>query len=60
MQTSTLGAAAQRAQELAREYRERGYQVTVGPESGQLPQLLASFRPDLLARERAAHPGEGP
>ena len=51
MQTSTLAAAARRVQELAREYRDRGYQVTVEPESGQLPEPLARFRPDLVARK---------
>jgi hypothetical protein len=51
MQTSTLTAAARRVQELAQEYQDRGYQVTVGPEPGQLPEPLARFRPDLVARK---------
>ncbi len=51
MQTSTLAAAARRVEELAREYRDRGYQVLVEPESGQLPELLSGFRPDLVARK---------
>jgi hypothetical protein len=51
MQTSTLAAEARRVEELAREYRDRGYQVTVGPEPEQLPEPLARFRPDLLARK---------
>lgn len=51
MQTSTRTVAAQRVEELAREYREKGYQVTVWPEPEQLPEPLARFRPDLLARK---------
>lgn len=51
MQTSTRTVAAQRVEELAREFKERGYQVTVWPEPDQLPEPLARFRPDLLARK---------
>jgi REase_AHJR-like len=51
MQTSTLTAAARRVQELAREYQDRGYEVTVEPDSTQLPAPLANFRPDLVARK---------
>jgi REase_AHJR-like len=51
MQTSTLTAAARRIQDLAREYQDRGYQVTVEPEPRQLPEPLARFRPDLVARK---------
>lgn len=49
MQTSTLTAAARRVQELTREYRDRGYEVTVEPGPGQLPGSLSQFRPDLVA-----------
>jgi REase_AHJR-like len=51
MQTSTRTVAEQRVEELAREYREKGYQVTVQPEADELPEPLARFRPDLLARK---------
>jgi uncharacterized protein YutE (UPF0331/DUF86 family) len=51
MQTSTLAAEARRLQELAREYRDQGYEVTVEPEPGQLPEPLTRFRPDLVARK---------
>jgi hypothetical protein len=51
MQTSTLAAAVRRVQELAQEYQDKGYQVTVGPEPGQLPEPLSRFRPDLVARK---------
>jgi REase_AHJR-like len=51
MQTSTLAAETRRVQELAREYRDKGYQVTVEPGPGQLPEPLARFRPDLVARK---------
>lgn len=51
MQTSTLAAAARRVQELAQEYQDRGYQVTVEPEAEELPGPLARFRPNLVARK---------
>jgi REase_AHJR-like len=51
MQTSTLAAEERRIQELAREYRDRGYQVTVEPGPGHLPEPLSRFRPDLVARK---------
>jgi REase_AHJR-like len=51
MQTSTRTAAARRIQELAQDYQDKGYQVTVGPEAEELPEPLARFRPDLVARK---------
>ena len=51
MQTSTIVAEAHRVRELAREYRDRGYEVTVEPGPEQLPKPLARFRPDLVARK---------
>jgi hypothetical protein len=50
----TRTVAAQRVEELAREYRENGYEVTVWPAPEQLPDPLARFRPDLLARKADA------
>lgn len=38
--------------EVAREYRQRGYEVLVEPTSDQLPGFLANFRIDILARNR--------
>jgi hypothetical protein len=43
MQTSTRTAAARRIQELAQDYQDKGYQVTVGPEAEELPEPLARF-----------------
>jgi hypothetical protein len=40
----------QRLREVAREYRNRGYEVLVEPRPDQLPTFLASFRVDILAR----------
>ena len=39
----------QRLLEVAREYREHGYEVVVGPTPEQLPRFLAAFRIDMLA-----------
>jgi uncharacterized protein YutE (UPF0331/DUF86 family) len=40
----------QRARAIAEEYRSRGYEVIEQPAPGQLPEFLASYRPDLLVR----------
>jgi len=40
----------QRLREIAREYRQRGYDVIVEPSADQLPGFLAPFRIDMLAR----------
>ena len=37
-----------RAQDIADEYRRRGYEVTIGPTEEQLPPFLAGFSPDIL------------
>lgn len=49
MQTSILSEASRRVQEVAREYRTKGYEVIV--EAAQLPEPLARFRPDVVARK---------
>jgi hypothetical protein len=36
--------------ELAREYRQRGYEVLIEPLPAQLPEFLVSFQVDILAR----------
>jgi hypothetical protein len=51
MQTSERFAEARQLHEVAREYRSRGYEVIVEPEPGQLPEALARFRPDFVARK---------
>jgi len=40
----------QRLREVAREYRQRGYDVLIEPRADQLPKFLASFQVDMLAR----------
>lgn len=40
----------QKLQEIAAEYQARGYEVLVEPGADKLPEFLASFRPDLVAR----------
>src|SRR5712692_3140670 len=43
-------ADRQKLQEIAAEYEARGYEVLVEPRPEQLPEFLAGFRPDLVAR----------
>jgi REase_AHJR-like len=43
-------AYRQKLQEIAAEYEVRGYEVLVEPRPEQLPEFLAGFRPDLVAR----------
>jgi hypothetical protein len=40
----------QRLLRVAREYRRKGYTVTLYPESSELPSLLTGFSFDLIAR----------
>ena len=40
-----------RVQELAREYRSKGYEVITEPSPEQLPDFLREYRPDLLVRK---------
>jgi hypothetical protein len=40
----------QKLQEIAAEYQARGYKVLVEPGPEKLPEFLAGFRPDLVAR----------
>jgi len=39
----------------AREYRDRGYEVKIGPSSSELPAFLADFQVDLLAENGDDH-----
>ena len=41
----------QRIQEVADEYRSKGYDVTVEPKKEQLPDFLALYRPDMLVHK---------
>lgn len=49
MQT-TIDIERRRLTEIAREYRKLGYEVILEPRRSQLPEFLASFQPDMLAR----------
>lgn len=40
-----------RTQEIADEWRSRGYEVAIGPTQEQLPPFLAGFSPDLLMKK---------
>lgn len=50
MTLHTTAREHQRLLEVAREYRQRGYDVVIEPGPDQLPDFLASFRIDMLAR----------
>jgi hypothetical protein len=49
MTLQTTEREHQRLREVAREYRQRGYEVLIEPRPDQLPDFLASFRIDMLA-----------
>lgn len=51
MQTSVASAAIRRVEQIAQEYRDKGYDVLIEPEAPQLPGSLAGFRPDLIVRK---------
>jgi hypothetical protein len=40
----------ERAREVAEEYRRKGYEVIEEPDASKLPNFLAGYQPDLLAR----------
>ena len=50
MQTSLASAGMRRVEQIAQEYRDKGYEVMVEPGPLQLPGPLTGFRPDLVAR----------
>jgi len=50
METNIL-SERQRVQELAQEYRSKGYEVIMEPSSKQLPDFLREYLPDLLVRK---------
>lgn len=47
MTTSSVERA--RLEEIAEEYKQRGYRVTIAPPSKRLPRFLGKFRPDMVA-----------
>jgi uncharacterized protein YutE (UPF0331/DUF86 family) len=50
MEISMLELERQRVQEVAQEYRARGYEVIIEPQPDQLPDFLQQYCPDILAR----------
>lgn len=50
MTQTTVDIERKRLVEIAREYRKLGYEVILEPRRSQLPEFLASFQPDMLAR----------
>ncbi len=50
METNVL-STQQRVQELAQEYRSKGYEVITEPSPEQLPDFLCEYQPDLLVRK---------
>jgi REase_AHJR-like len=50
MNSSDREAYRQKLQEIAGEYEARGYEVVVEPGPEKLPEFLAGFHPDLVAR----------
>lgn len=49
--TSAVERERRKIQQLAREYRKKGYEVTVTPKPADLPRALQGFTPDLVARK---------
>ena len=49
MSTVVVSKFDQWVTEVARTYRERGYEVTIGPSDRHLPDFLHGFPPDLIA-----------
>jgi REase_AHJR-like protein len=50
MTLDTTTREYQRLLEVAREYRQRGYEVLISPSVDQLPEFLAPYRVDMFAR----------
>ncbi|HUG16234.1 MAG TPA: hypothetical protein VMM78_14615 [Thermomicrobiales bacterium] len=50
MTTAIETRERRRLTELAREYRERGYEVITQPQEDDLPAFLRGFQPDMVAR----------
>jgi hypothetical protein len=50
MGTGLLERERRRITEIADEYRQRGYSVTIEPQADEVPSFIAPYRPDLIAR----------
>ena len=51
MRTVEASTLADLTQRVAEDYRARGYDVIIHPQSQQLPEPLADFQPDIVARK---------
>lgn len=51
MRLMEAGNEAELTRKVAEEYRSRGFDVIVRPRRGQLPEPLAGFEPDIVARK---------
>jgi uncharacterized protein YutE (UPF0331/DUF86 family) len=43
---------AAKLEQIAAEYRQKGYEVSIRPDSETIPQFLAPFQPDLIVRSK--------
>ncbi len=50
MATPTANLERERLLKLAEEYRDRGYEISIHPNSEDLPDFLRNYRPDMIAR----------
>jgi hypothetical protein len=49
MTSINLSREERRLYDIAEEYKQRGYRVTVSPSPRRLPRFLSKFRPDIVA-----------
>jgi uncharacterized protein YutE (UPF0331/DUF86 family) len=49
MTSTNVSSEESRLHDIAEEYKQRGYKVTVSPSPKRLPRFLSKFRPDLVA-----------
>ena len=49
MTTGKISGEEGRLYDIAEEYKQRGYRVTVSPPPNRLPKFLSEFRPDIVA-----------
>ena len=50
MATPTANLERERLLKLAEEYRDHGYEISIHPNSEDLPDFLRNYRPDMIAR----------
>ncbi len=49
MKNTKLDREESRINQIAKEYRKKGYQVTIEPSLNELPSFLSHYRPDIIA-----------